>query len=44
MDGGITVSTDKVFSDSLNGTFYDKNHPFTKAYTPVAITPKDLKG
>lgn len=31
-------------SISANGTFYDKAHPWTKAYTPAAITPTDLKG
>jgi len=44
MNGGPTVSEDKVFTMATDATFKDLNHPWTKTFEPAAITPNDLKG
>jgi len=44
MDGGIKVSTDKVLSGALNGTFFDAQKVQASKYTPTPFNVRDPKG
>lgn len=44
MAGGPQVSTDKVFSMQVNGTFFDQTHLKTPTTKPAAFNIRDPKG
>lgn len=44
MNGGPTITSDKVFTMATDGTFTDLNHHWTKEFEPATITPNDSKG